>query len=152
MPNFWLRTFASWLSLMRVMSMPSINTWPLVGLSSPAMMPSSVDLPEPEGPTIATNSPLFTSMLMPLRISMRVPPRGRDLRISLASNAGETVVAEPRGCNVVCSSENDIWHYFPFLNICYYVLRQSSFFYLSNSEANPCEKSTCFYGSKLQRL
>src|SRR6186713_1125246 len=39
------------------MSMPSMTTVPLVGASRPARSPSSVDLPLPDGPTIARNSP-----------------------------------------------------------------------------------------------
>ena len=39
---------------------PSTVTLPLVGLSSPASKPNSVDFPEPELPTIATLSPSDT--------------------------------------------------------------------------------------------
>ena len=38
-------------------STPSILIEPRSGRSKPAMMFSKVDLPQPEGPTIATNSP-----------------------------------------------------------------------------------------------
>ena len=38
---------------------PSTTTWPEVGTSSPPIMFSSVDLPLPEVPTMATNSPLL---------------------------------------------------------------------------------------------
>src|SRR5579862_5548023 len=44
-------------------STPSIRTAPRSGRSKPAMMFSKVDLPQPEGPTIATNSPSRTSRL-----------------------------------------------------------------------------------------
>ena len=37
---------------------PSMATLPEVGVSSPAMMCMSVDLPEPEGPMTATKSPV----------------------------------------------------------------------------------------------
>jgi hypothetical protein len=37
--------------------LPSISITPEVGRSSPAMLRSSVDLPQPEGPTKTTNSP-----------------------------------------------------------------------------------------------
>ena len=40
---------------------------PLVGRSSVPMMCSSVDLPDPEGPTIATSSPLRTEKDTPRR-------------------------------------------------------------------------------------
>ncbi len=40
-----------------VISVPAIVTVPLVGLSSPARMCMSVDLPEPDGPMTATRWP-----------------------------------------------------------------------------------------------
>src|SRR5206468_9320567 len=43
------------------MSTPSIVMRPEVGASRPAISPSSVDFPLPDGPTIATNSPRATS-------------------------------------------------------------------------------------------
>src|SRR5882672_158452 len=42
------------------MSTPSISTWPEVGASSPAISPSRVDLPLPDGPTIARKRPRAT--------------------------------------------------------------------------------------------
>jgi hypothetical protein len=39
------------------MSMPSIRISPVVGASSPASRPSSVDLPLPDGPTMARKAP-----------------------------------------------------------------------------------------------
>ncbi len=76
---------------MRVMSTPFTSTWPLDGRSSPAMMPSKVDLPEPEGPMMATNSPWAMRRLMPLRMSMRSRPSGSHLRTSIASRAATPV-------------------------------------------------------------
>ena len=43
-----------------VISVPAIVTVPLVGLSSPARMCISVDLPEPDGPMTATSWPRST--------------------------------------------------------------------------------------------
>ena len=43
---------------------------PLLTESRPAIIDSSVDLPQPEGPTRIRNSPSSISMLMPLRISV----------------------------------------------------------------------------------
>src|SRR5437868_6935492 len=40
-----------------VTSRPSISTWPAVAVSSPAMMRSVVDLPQPEGPRSTQNEP-----------------------------------------------------------------------------------------------
>src|SRR5687768_498999 len=48
-----------------VTAAPSIVIRPRSGRSNPAMMLSSVDLPQPEGPTMATNSPSRTSKLTP---------------------------------------------------------------------------------------
>jgi hypothetical protein len=44
----------------RSTAVPAIVTVPDVGDSSPAMIMASVDLPQPEGPTMETNSPLPT--------------------------------------------------------------------------------------------
>jgi hypothetical protein len=44
---------------------PPITISPAVIGSRPATMRSSVDLPQPEGPTITTNSPSFTSIETP---------------------------------------------------------------------------------------
>src|SRR5579859_5089047 len=44
---------------------PSTVTDPRSGRSKPAMMLIKVDFPQPEGPTIATNSPSATSKLTP---------------------------------------------------------------------------------------
>src|SRR5580704_11134462 len=49
--------------------LPSMRISPSLTLSSPAIMARSVDLPQPEGPTSATNSPVFASRSMPLRTS-----------------------------------------------------------------------------------
>src|SRR5688572_3274178 len=44
--------------------LPATRTWPLVGAMNPAMMLSSVLLPQPLGPTMETNSPLPTVALI----------------------------------------------------------------------------------------
>src|ERR1700722_1776117 len=49
--------------------LPSIRISPSLALSSPAMIASSVDLPQPDGPTSAMNSPVCASRSMPLRTS-----------------------------------------------------------------------------------
>ena len=53
------------------MSVFSMYTLPDVGLSTPPMMWSGVDLPEPEGPSTATNSPLST-----VKLTLSVPLPG----------------------------------------------------------------------------
>src|SRR4051812_15137841 len=54
---------------MSLTTRPPISTVPAVGLSSPATMLSSVDLPQPEGPTSTVNSPLSISRSIPLSTS-----------------------------------------------------------------------------------
>jgi hypothetical protein len=44
---------------------PNTRTWPDEGCSSPAAMLSSVDLPQPVGPTTDTNSPACTRSVVP---------------------------------------------------------------------------------------
>ena len=49
--------------------LPSMRISPSLALSSPAIMASSVDLPQPDGPTSAMNSPVCASRSIPLRTS-----------------------------------------------------------------------------------
>src|SRR5213078_1848924 len=48
---------------------PPISTVPALGRSSPATILSSVDLPQPEGPTSTVNSPLSMSRSIPFKTS-----------------------------------------------------------------------------------
>src|SRR5689334_5617335 len=48
----------------------SMTMSPSLTLSSPAIMLSSVDLPQPEGPTSTRNSPASTATSMPFKISV----------------------------------------------------------------------------------
>src|SRR6185437_2317260 len=50
-------------------SVPSMRISPSLTLSSPAIMARRVDLPQPDGPTSATNSPVCASSSIPLRTS-----------------------------------------------------------------------------------
>src|SRR6202034_2412371 len=50
-------------------TLPSMRISPSLALSNPAIMANSVDLPQPDGPTSAMNSPVFASRSMPLRTS-----------------------------------------------------------------------------------
>ena len=52
-----------------VTSLPSMMIWPPVGISSPAIMRSTVVLPQPEGPRMVVSVPLGTSKLTPLTTS-----------------------------------------------------------------------------------
>src|ERR1700691_4226322 len=49
--------------------LPSMRISPSLALSSPAIMANKVDLPQPDGPTSAMNSPVRASRSMPLRTS-----------------------------------------------------------------------------------
>src|SRR3954468_19524922 len=73
-PMWRRRSIVSLRSSSVVISSPAIVTDPLVGLSSPARMCMSVDLPEPEGPITATSSPAATSSETPRSASTAVAP------------------------------------------------------------------------------
>ena len=60
-PSRSRRTAVSWRSFILARSSPAMNTLPAVGVSRPARQCSSVDLPEPDGPMIATNWPELTA-------------------------------------------------------------------------------------------
>ena len=60
MPMCWRRMMASSFSSMPTSDSPATTTSPSSGTSRPAMMLSSVDLPQPDGPITATNSPWRT--------------------------------------------------------------------------------------------
>src|ERR1700677_1640929 len=49
--------------------LPSMRISPSLALSSPAIIANKVDLPQPDGPTRATNSPVCASRSIPLRTS-----------------------------------------------------------------------------------
>src|SRR5215469_14548428 len=65
MPIRSLRKRASPVSLSESIRCPATVTVPLVGRSRPAIRFSSVDLPLPDGPMTATDSPAATSKLTP---------------------------------------------------------------------------------------
>src|ERR1700734_2284150 len=50
-------------------SLPSMRISPSLTVSSPAIIASSVDLPQPDGPTRAMNSPVRASRSMPFSTS-----------------------------------------------------------------------------------
>src|SRR5690606_42083897 len=54
-----------WLGSGPPMGWPSARTRPALGRSSPAARCSSVDLPQPDGPTSATSSPVLNSLEKP---------------------------------------------------------------------------------------
>ena len=70
-------------------STPSIQAWPPVGLSRPASRCISVDLPEPEGPTIAVSSPAGKSR--------RDAAQGVDRGLALAEAAAQVPAGDDPG-------------------------------------------------------
>src|SRR5690349_12335883 len=68
------------LGLGRVTSTPSTRTIPSSARSSPATMFMSVDLPHPEGPTMATNSLSATEKLTPSTTGSLEPLLAKPLR------------------------------------------------------------------------
>ena len=73
-PMWRRRSFVSSVSLSSEMFVPSIATSPVVGLSRPARMCISVDLPEPDGPMTAVSLPRPTSMETPHSALTAVSP------------------------------------------------------------------------------
>src|SRR4051812_4903233 len=63
---------------------PPISMVPWLARSRPAMMFSSVDLPQPDGPTSTVNSPSFASMSMPFSTSTGPKRLCRDFTLSVA--------------------------------------------------------------------
>src|SRR5580692_11978142 len=61
---------------------------PRVGVSNPARSPSSVVLPDPDAPTMAKLSPVFTCMATLVRISSRPSGPFTDLLTSRTSRTG----------------------------------------------------------------
>ncbi len=74
-----------------MISVPATVTVPESGFSSPAMTMSSVDLPEPEGPTSPTDWPWAMVSDSPFRMWTRDAPRPSDsstLSTTMAGRAG----------------------------------------------------------------
>jgi hypothetical protein len=65
--------------------LPSIRVWPLLGRTRVAIMLRIVLLPEPDGPSSATNSPRWTLKETSRTASMAVPASWNDLRSDLSS-------------------------------------------------------------------
>ena len=73
-PMWSRRSIVSSVSSRPLMSTPAIETSPDVGLSRPARMCMSVDLPEPDGPITAVRRPWAISTETPRRASTAVSP------------------------------------------------------------------------------
>ncbi len=75
MKPMWVRrSLVSSVSFSSVMFVPSIQTVPVVGRSSPARMCIRVDLPEPDGPMTAVSLPFATSSETLQRAATAVSP------------------------------------------------------------------------------
>ena len=73
-PMWSRRSFVSSVSSRPLMSTPATETSPEVGLSRPARMCMSVDLPEPDGPMTAVSRPWAMSTETPRSASTAVSP------------------------------------------------------------------------------
>ena len=73
------------------MGEPSSSTSPEVGRSSPATRASSVDLPLPEGPRMATDSPAAIDKSTSLSTDRELPPEGKTLVSRRSSMRGVVV-------------------------------------------------------------
>jgi hypothetical protein len=73
-PIRWRRSLVSSSSRRRVSSVPPSHTSPVVAESRPARQCMSVDLPEPDGPMIAVNSPAVNATSTPARACTAVSP------------------------------------------------------------------------------
>src|SRR5271157_3437653 len=93
MPTRAPRNLASASSLRSPSPTPSIRTSPLSGRSSPAIIMSSVDLPEPEAPTMPTASPFAIVRLTLRKIWTRAAPRPRLRSTPRIATAGRVIVS-----------------------------------------------------------
>jgi acyl-CoA thioesterase-1 len=76
-------------------SCPPSSTAPEDGRSSPAISPSSVDLPEPEAPTMATASPALTENEISCRIASSPSPLGTTLPSAATSITAFVIAIVP---------------------------------------------------------
>ncbi len=84
-------------------SWPSISTFPLVGASSNPMILSNVLLPDPEGPTMTTNSPASTLRLTDERARVSTRPA----RYSLSILSSLTIGASRSSIRAKLRTHND---------------------------------------------
>ena len=97
-PSLSRRTRVSRLSFMAARSSPVMRIWPAVGVSRPARQCRRVDLPEPEGPMMAANSPGRMARLTPSRATTRASPWPYAFVTPRASTTG------PAGAVMCCDS------------------------------------------------
>jgi len=88
MPTRRPRKRASASSPIAEINSPSILAWPASGRSSPANTISSVDLPEPEAPTMPTDSPASMASETPRKIWTRAAPSPKLRSMESSAMAG----------------------------------------------------------------
>src|SRR5436305_4822397 len=96
-PSLSRRSSVSAESSSPVMSTPSSSTVPEVGLSSPARMCISVDLPDPEGPMIAVKRSRSKLVLTPARASTAASPSPKRRWRSVATTTGPLTLTARHG-------------------------------------------------------
>ncbi len=73
---------------------PSSSTRPVVGVSRPATMRSSVDLPQPDGPRIVMKSLSATSSVVGCSATVGAPPRTPG-NVRLTPSIASLLIATP---------------------------------------------------------
>src|ERR1700727_619860 len=92
-------------------SLPSMRISPSLTLSRPAIMARSVDLPQPDGPTRAMNSPVFASRSMPLRTSIE-PKRLKSretVSVAIAARSFDGALREAADEILAAEKVNQEW-------------------------------------------
>jgi hypothetical protein len=74
---------------------PRKATWPRVGVSNPAIIRSSVVLPQPEAPTMQTNSCSCTASWIPCRMSSEPTVKSSPLTASTGDAVGSPIEGPP---------------------------------------------------------
>src|SRR6516165_3944730 len=98
MPMCRRRMIASSSSVRPTNGSPARETSPSVGVSSPATMLSNVDLPHPDGPITATNSPGVIVKSTPRSARTGAPSDSNVLRRPCVSTTSPAVGATPSTC------------------------------------------------------
>src|SRR6266536_1279018 len=100
-PMCSLRSLVSGVSARVVISVPATCTEPDVGLSKPARMCMSVDLPDPDGPITAVIRPTGMSTLTPRSAATAVSPSPKTRERSAATTTvalSPLTIGPPSGC------------------------------------------------------
>ena len=105
------KTDRPWKTSAFVGNLPGASSVPVVGLSSPARMRSSVVFPQPEGPTIARNSPVRISSDTSSS-ALRAPDGDSKVRVRLVDADQRVAGTDPspvvRSCSTGCVTRGRI--------------------------------------------